>query len=130
MSLTITLLVSKLKLKVTDAAQIIAELTGKGERAVRLWRAQFLGNNGSFPDSLQGKSQRSGVFWQSEEINKLATRYVRENRVVKGRLNMNLQSFASWMNQILLPNHSLELGFPRKVSRETARKWLHEQIQH
>lgn len=93
MSLTITLhllLVSKLKLKVTDAAQIIAELTGKGERAVRLWRAQCLGNNGSFPDNLQGKYQRSGVFWQSEEMNELATRYVRENRVVKGRPNMNL----------------------------------------
>ena len=41
------------------------------------------------------------MLWQSEEMNKLVTRYVRENRVVKGRPNMNLQSFASWVNQSL-----------------------------
>ena len=97
MSLTITfhhLLVSKLKLKLTDASKLIAELTGKGERTNRLWRAQFIANEGSFPDSLQGKYQRSGVLWQNKEMNKVATCYVRENKVVKGRPNMILQSFA------------------------------------
>ena len=38
MSLTIILLVSMLKKKKTDISQLIAELTGKGERTVRLWR--------------------------------------------------------------------------------------------
>ena len=78
-----------------------------------------MANEGSFPDSLQGKYQRSGVLWQNEELNKLATRYIREN---KGRLSMNLGSFTAWVNQVL-PNHGLEPGFPHKV---TARKWLHE----
>lgn len=33
--------------------------------------------------------------------------------------------FCCWVNEELLPNSSLEPGFPRKVSIETARKWLH-----
>ena len=120
------LLVTKLQLKKTDASVLIAEITGKGERTVREWRATFTANKGSFPDTLQGKYQRTGVLWQNEELNKLATRYVRENRVVKGQPNMRLQSFTYWVNEALLPNHGLEPGFPRKVSCETARKWLHE----
>ena len=36
-------------------------------------------------DTLQGKYQRSGVLWQNEQLNKLATRYVRENKAVKGK---------------------------------------------
>ena len=39
---------------------------------------------------------------------------------------MKIASFARWVNEELLPNHALEPGYPRKVSRETARKWLHE----
>lgn len=129
MSLSIALynlLVSKLQLKKTDASKFIAELIGKGERTIREWRATFTANKGSFPDTSQGKYQRTGVLWHNEELNKLATRYVRENKVVKGRPNMRLQSFTNWVNQILLPNHGLEPGFPHKVSCETARKWLHE----
>ena len=30
------------------------------------------------------------------------------------------------MNETLLPNETLEPGFPRKVAMETARKWMHE----
>ena len=33
--------------------------------------------------------------------------------------------FCRWVNQCLLPNSTLEPGYPRKVSIETARKWLH-----
>lgn len=82
--------------------------------------------NGELPYTLQGKYQRTRVLWHNEELNKLATRYVRENKVVKGQPNMRFQLFTNWVNQILLPNHGLEPGFPRKVSSETARKWLHE----
>ena len=129
MSLSIALhhlLVTMLQLKKIDASKLIAELTGKGERTVREWRATFTANNGSFPDTLQGKYQRTGVLWHNEELNKLVTRYVRENKAVKGKPNMRLQSFTNWVNQALLPNHGLEPGYPRKVSCETARKWLHE----
>ena len=80
-------------MKKTDASVLIAELSGKGERTVREWRATFVTNKGSFPDTLQGKYPRTGVLWHNEELNKLATRYVRENRVIKGKPNMRLQSF-------------------------------------
>ena len=120
------LLVCLLRMGVTDASKWIADLTGKCERTIREWRATFIKNKGSFPDTLQGRYQRSGVLWQNEELNELATNYVRENRVVKGQPNLHLQSFTSWVNEVFLPNHALDPGFPRKVSCETARKWLHE----
>ena len=33
--------------------------------------------------------------------------------------------FCRWVNEALLPNSTLEPGFPRKIGLETARKWLH-----
>ena len=38
-------------------------------------------HNSSFPNSLQGKYQRSGVCWNNEGLNKQVMRYVRENAV-------------------------------------------------
>ena len=32
----------------------------------------------------------------------------------------------AWVNEELLPNSNLEPGFPRKVSVETSRQWLHK----
>ena len=129
MSLSIILhylLVCLLQLGATDALKWIADVSGKCARTIREWRATFIANKGSFPDTLQGRYQRTGVLWHNEELNKLASRYVRENRVVKGKPNLNLQSFTAWVNTVLLPNHALDPGFPRKISCETARKWLHE----
>ena len=117
------LLVCLLQLGATDASKWIADVSGKCERTIREWRATFVANKGSFPDTMQGRYQRTGVLWHNEELNELATRYVRENRVIKGKPNLNLQSFTAWVNSVLLPNHALD---PRKISCETARKWLHE----
>ena len=39
---------------------------------------------------------------------------------------MTASSFCQWVNESLLPNEGLELGYPRRVSVDTARKWLHE----
>lgn len=39
---------------------------------------------------------------------------------------MTTMDFCKWINKCLLPNSTLEPGFPRKVSIETARKWLHK----
>ena len=36
---------------------------------------------------------------------------------------MTARSFCQWVNEELRPNES---GFPRRVSVETSRKWLHE----
>ena len=46
--------------------------------------------------------------------------------VVKGRPNLTIASFCQWINEELLPNATLAPGFPRRVSIETARCWLHE----
>ena len=46
---------------IMDAAKLIGEVLGKGERTVREWRAKFMDNGGNFPESLQGKHQRQGV---------------------------------------------------------------------
>ena len=35
-------------------------------------------------------------------------------------------AFCRWVNESLLPNSILDPGYPRTVSVETARKWLHE----
>ena len=126
MSLTIVLhhlLVTTLQFPMTRASQIIADLVGKSDRTVREWRATFLANSGSFPETLQGKYQRTGVLWQNEELNKKATAFVRANAAIKGRPNMKIASFARWVNEDLLLNHALEPGYPRKICQETARKF-------
>ena len=75
---------------------------------------------------MQGRYQRDGVLWHSEELNKIATRHVRENTVVKGRPNLTAGSFCQWVNECLLTTQTLEPGYPRRISVETARKWLLE----
>ena len=52
--------------------------------------------------------------------------YVRANAAVKGKPNLTSIEFCKWVNKTLLPNSTLEPGFPRRVSVETSRKWLHE----
>ena len=120
------LLVGVLHFQLTEAAKVIGSVLGKSDRTVREWRSTFIGNKGEFPDTLQGKYQREGVLWQNEELNKLATKYVRENTSVKGRPNMTAVSFCKWVNETLLPNQVLTPGLPRHISVETGRKWLHE----
>ena len=77
------------------------------------------------PDNQQGRYQQSGVLWLSEELNKRASDYVRENGNVKGQPNLTAGSFCQWVNESLLPYSNLEPGFARKVSIETCRQWLH-----
>ena len=111
----------------TDVAQVIAQVIGRCNRTVRQWRKIFVINNGSFPDSLQGKYQREGVLWQNEELNCLATNYmyVRENAFAKGKPNLTNSMFCKWVNEVLLPNQVLDPEFPCSVSIETSCKWLH-----
>ena len=104
------LLVGELHYPIMTAAGLIGDLLGKGERTVWEWRSKFLENKGCFPESLQGKYQRQGVLWQSEELNTKARKYVRENTVVKGRPNLTAGSFCRWVNEDLLPNVSLAPG--------------------
>ena len=55
------ILVQLLKMGILDAAKIISIATGKGERTIHGWRATFLVNDGTFPESLTGKYKRNGV---------------------------------------------------------------------
>lgn len=41
---------------------------------------------------------------------------------------MTATSLTTWVNTELLPSQVLELGFPRNISVETGRKWLHELV--
>lgn len=120
-----SLLLNILKFQLlNNAANIIAQVIERSDRTVREWRKVFI-NEGSFPDSLQGKYQREGVLWQNKKLNRLATIYARENDCVKGKSNLTNSMFCQWVNEVLLPNQVLDPGYPRNVSIETSHKWLH-----
>ena len=64
MSLSIVLnhlLVTELGFQLTEAAKTLSKVIEKSDRTVREWRGMFVANGGTFPDTLQGKYQRSGV---------------------------------------------------------------------
>ena len=51
----------------------------------------------------------------SEEQNRKAARYIRENANVKGQPNLTVGTFCQWVNNDLVPNETLEPGFPRMI---------------
>lgn len=105
----------------TEAAELAGMMIMKCEKTIRDWRSKFFDNGGVVEETKQGRYQRTGVLWKNEDLNKKATQYIRENAFVKGRANLTAGSFCSWVNEELLPNETLEPGFPRKVSVDTAR---------
>ena len=128
-SLAMTLcfvLVKELSFTETRAAEFAARVIDKNDKTVRRWRTDLVSNGGSFTESSQGRYQRTGVLWANEELTQKASEYVRANAAVKGRPNLTSIEFSKWVNKSLLPNSTLEPGFPRRISVETARKWLHE----
>ena len=74
---------------------------------------------------MQGQYQRSGVLYHNEALNNKVCKYVRDNASVKESANLTTMSFCQWVNEQLLFNETLEPGYPRKISVETARNWLH-----
>ena len=114
-----------LNLGKTKAAELAGMMVGRSDKTVREWRKQFM-EEGEVPESKQGEYQRSGVLWSNEDLNRKATKYIRENASVKGQPNLTVGKFCQWVNDDLLPNETLEPGFPRKVAIETARKWMIE----
>ena len=105
------------------ASEYASIMLGKSDRTIQQWKADFL----EIGDIADSRHQRSGILWSSEELNKKASKYIQENSNVKGMPNLTVSSsFCSWLNDELLPNSCLETGFPRHVSMETARKWLHQ----
>ena len=58
----------------------------------------------------------------NEDLNKKAKTFVTANAALKGKPNMTTADFCKWVNKNLLPNSTLEPGFPRNISID---KWLH-----
>jgi len=79
---------------VTKAAELAGFMIGKFDRTVREWRMYFFNNKGQIPDCKQGQYQRTGVLWCSEDLNKKAKTYVRNNCNVKGKPNLNVGAFS------------------------------------
>ena len=52
----------------SNAVEYAALMTDRSQRALFQWRREFLAT-GEVPDSKQGKYQRFGVLWSSEELN-------------------------------------------------------------
>ena len=118
-------LVSLMNFTFTNAAEYVGIMLNKSERTVRQWHSDFR-EYGCVVDSKQGTYQRTGILWSNEHLNRKVTEYVRQNSNVKGKSNLTKHSLCHWINEELLPNENLEPGFPRQISVETARKWLHE----
>ena len=83
-------------------------------------------NDCEVPPFMRGKYERMNIVSHDEHLTELARNYVRENSFKKGSPNMTSYSFCKWVNNELLPNNTLEPGFPRQVSVEVCRKWLHQ----
>ena len=107
------------------AADYAAIMMGKSERTIRQWLLDFK-EAGEIPGNKQGHYLRTGLLWSSEDLNKKAIEFVRENSNKKGEANLTSVTFCQWVNDCLLPNSNLEPGFPRKVCLEVARQWLHK----
>ena len=98
----------------------------KSDRTVCKWCSDLVSHNEILPESMQGLYQWTGVLWSNEDFNSKATQYIWENSAVNGRTNMTTLDLCKWINKPILPNSTLEPGYPRRVSEETARKWLLE----
>ena len=114
------------QLSYTKAAEMAAVMVKITDRTVRQWRSDLIINDGIMPSTKQRKYLGTGILWKNEELNKKASDYVRVNPNVKGKPNMTATVFCKWVNNDLLPNSTLEPGYPRNISLETARRWFHQ----
>lgn len=83
-------LANELAFTETKAAEFAAKIVHKADRTIRQWRtdlisSDLISNNGTFPESKQGRYQRSGVQWVNEELCEKAAEYVRVTAAVKER---------------------------------------------
>ena len=76
----------------TRSAEYAVIMMGTSERTIRQWRSNFLAN-GEILQNKQGRYQRQGILWSSEELNKKASEYIRANANVS--LILQLLPFAS-----------------------------------
>ena len=58
----------------TNAAEYASVMLGKSDRTIRQWKTDFV-EKGEIPNSQQGRYQRSGILWSSEDLNRKASKY-------------------------------------------------------
>ena len=117
--------VGEFGMQIGAVSKVIAKHLNRHFRTIQDWRLNFLDNGGEVPDDMRGKYERSFKLESHEDLCTEAKRYVRAHAFVKGAPNMTVSSFTSWVNKTLLPNSALDPGFPRSISCETGRRWLH-----
>lgn len=139
---------TKLEMTHARATDCTAKIIGKTDRTIRQWRSDFI-TYGEIRESQKGKYTRPKVLWANKELNDKARAFVEANTafMVQGKQStMKIKDFCEWVNETLLPNQAVaslysfvpgygyapapstpnENPLPRKISFETARKWLRE----
>ena len=86
----------------TKAAEFMSIMIGRSERTGRQWKSEF-DEYGEISESCQGKYQRSGILWSSEELNDMAAKFVCKHGHVKVHQNMTSAVLCLWVNDGLLP---------------------------
>ena len=109
-------LTKHLALGETKAAELSGAMIGKSNKTIREWRKQFFENDGTITEAQQGRYERSGIVWSSEELNRKATVFIRANASVKGQPNLTVGKFCQWVNDDLLVTQHLNLAFPERLA--------------
>ena len=117
---------SVLRIGEMKTAELAVLMTGNSDKSIQSWRTKFLEGGGEMSESKQGHYQRAGILWLSKSLNKKSARCILWACSVKGKANLTVATFCKWDYENLLPNETLEPGFPRKIVMETARKLMHE----
>ena len=96
------------------------------DKTVRLWRQDFLCNNGEFHEDSRGKYVRYQVI-SDEDYHDRALEWVHSNSSVKGKPNVAVRDFCEWINNTLLPlvreHHP---SIPDCISVRTAQRWFNK----
>lgn len=140
---------TKLEMTQARAADHTAKIIGKTDRTIRQWRSDLI-TYGEIRESQKGKYTRPKVLWANKDLNDKARAFVEANTafMVHGKQStMKIKDFCEWVNETLLPNQAVaslysfvpgygyapappstpnDSQLPRKISLETARKWLRE----
>lgn len=106
------------------AADKTAAICGVTGRTVRNWSQQAK-ETGEVDGEGRGHHNRESLM-NDEHCCKLAASWIRENSFRKGEPNMTALSLCQWVNSGLLPSITLGPDMPRRISVETARRWLHQ----
>ena len=118
--------VNRMSLQKTEAAKEVGLFLGVSDKTVRLWRKEFMCNDGEFSEDGRGKHVRYQVVFDEDYRDK-ALDWVRSHSSVKGKPNMVASDFSEWIKNNLLPIvRERHPNIPGSISVRTAQRWLHK----